>query len=367
MRNPSHTAVRAVFACAVATVALASDASAAPSIGYINSTFNVPHYANDLAAGTDWSVIASANGTAPADTAHLFGFDYSAGGAWSVFNGANSIPAGRIPAAPSGTDSRGLIMRAQDVDDPGTDATQGIAARLNAAVSPTTPYAIRFDMWVNSTVGGAGASEFAFYGLGANSTQASIGSLTPGGTGTGAPLPGNPGSTATAGIGPMTSGRTFTLTGDGGFARDIRAYNGSTEDIFDTNYVAKYGTDVNGNMTTVPMDSGHPYYAANSVFPAGSTPTVSGIPGNRWVDVVLYYDGTELTYYLNGVPVYSLPSTSLSIGRAFLGYMDINSSVSPASVQSYVVYDNFRILVPEPATLGLVAAGAVIALRRRTK
>jgi hypothetical protein len=366
MRNTPHTAVRAVIACAAATVALASNASAAPSIGYINSTFNVPHYANDMASGTDWSVIASANGGAALDTDHLFGFDYNAGGAWSVFSGANSIPAGRIPAAPSGTDSRGLIMRAQDVDDPGTDLTQGIAARLNAAVSPTTPYAVRFDMWINY-VSGSGSSEFAFYGLGANSTQTSIGTLTSGVTGTGAPLPGNPGSTATAGVGPMTSGRTFTLTGDGGFARDIRAYSGTAEDIFDTNYVAKYGTDVNGNMTTVPMDNGHPYYGANSVFPAGPSPTVSGIPGNRWVDVVLYYDGTELTYYLNGVPVYSLPSTSLSIGQAFLGYMDINSSVSLPAIQTFVVYDNFRILVPEPATLGLVAAGAVIALRRRAK
>ncbi len=366
MRNPAPTAVRAVFACAVASVVLTSSASAAPSISYINSTFNVPHYANNMAAGSDWSIIASTNGASALDTAHQFGFDYNAGGAWSVFNGANSIPAGRIPAAPNGSDSRGLIMRAQDVDDAGTDAAQGIAARLNAAVSPTTPFAVRFDMWINF-VAGAGSSEFAFYGLGANSTQTTIGSLTTGATGTGFPIPGNAGSTATAGVGPMTSGRTFTLTGDGGFARDIRVYNGTAEDIFDTNFVAKYGTDASGNMTTVPMDSGHPYYAANSVFPAGSAPTVASIPGNRWVDVVLYYDGTALTYYLNGVPVYSLPSTSLSIGQAFLGYMDINSSVSPASVQSFVVYDNFRVLVPEPATLGLLAAGSVIALRRRAK
>jgi hypothetical protein len=322
--------------------------AAVPSISSINSYYTTAVATDSLDSASSWTVIQSAaNGSAAIDASATFGFDYAAGGTFGATGGTITLAAGVIPAAPSGTSTRGLVMTAQDVDDAGTDATQAIAARLSSAVSlpPTqTSYVVRFDMWGNF-ISGTGSSEFAYFGVGANSTQTSIGALATGATGT------SP-ATATSGTGPFTSGQTFAVCSDGGFARDYRAFAGATEDV-DASNVGFFATHITSPTFGPAQESAHPYYGT----------AVPPPPGNKWLDVVIYSDGTDTVWYLNGLPIYKRAAVPLN--QAFLGYMDMNSSVSAPSLQTFVVFDNFRVLIPEPTSLGLLAGAGMLALRRR--
>ncbi len=356
-----------VFAGLLTTETQAAVVTAA----YINANVNQVIYSDDFNASTNtnWSVAQSANGAAALDSGHAFGFDYAAGGAF----GPLTIPAARIPAAPNGAgNTQGLVMRAQDVDDAGTDLTQGIAVFTNnLPAAPTTPYAVRFDLWVNY-VTGSGSSEFAFYGVGAT-TQSSIGTLSAGVTGLNSPPPGQAGSTATAGVGPVTTGYTFANAGDGGFARDIRTFVGATEQIADTNFYAKHvlnpgPTPAAGTLANPAQDSTVTHTQLGT-FANNTAPAATGIPGNQWLDVIIYYDGVDLTHYINGTAIYTQPGATVNWNQMFLGYMDMNSSVSLPAVQTFAVFDNFRVAIPEPGAylFGSVATAIVgaIAYRRR--
>jgi hypothetical protein len=357
----------------------ANSQAAVVTAAYINANVNQVIYNDDFdaAVNANWDVAQSANGAAALDSAHQFGFDYAAGGTFGPFNGANAIPAGRIPAAPSGTGTRGLIMRAQDVDDAGTDLTQGIALfTKNLPAAPATPYAVRFDMWANWATG-TGSSEFAFYGVG-GTKQTSIGTLSAGGTGFDTPPAPLPGTGASAGVGPVTTGYTFATSGDGGFARDIRTFVGSAEQISDANF---YSKNVLNPAPTPPATTPLAGTLANpaqdalliqtqlGAFPNATAPAVLGVPGNQWLDIIMYYDGVDLTSYINGKAIYTQPGATVNWGQMFLGYMDMNSSVSLPAVQTFAVFDNFRVAVPEPGAylFGSIASAVVgmIAYRRR--
>ena len=119
------------------------------NISDINALFTVPVYNEDFdsPANANWTPAQSANGAAVADSSVTYGYNYTAGGNVGPFTG---VPA--IASAPSqgGTSTRGVVLTAQDVDDAGTDAAQGIAIfAQNLPAAPTVPYAIRFDLWTN--------------------------------------------------------------------------------------------------------------------------------------------------------------------------------------------------------------------------
>jgi len=161
----------------------------------------------------------------------------------------------------------------------------------------------------------------------------------------------------------MTSGTTFTTTVDGGFARDLRVFNGTAEEIADANFFGKNVFDAANSpsqgLVTVSQDSGNSAYAG-----AFGSPT-SIIPGGQWLDVVLYVSPTETSYYINGIPIYSKTS-STPLGNLFLGYMDMNSGISPLGSNTWAVYTDYQVLViPEPTTLAVVAGVFAMALRRR--
>ena len=340
------------------------------NIADINSLFTVPVYSEsfDSTTNANWTTAQSTTGTAPLDSTVNHGYNYTAGGTVGPFT---SVPV--IPSAPSlgGTSTRGVLLSAQDVDDPATtDLAQGIALfAQNIPAAPTTPYAIRFDLWVNYVVGSASASEFAFWGAGATGSQTGIGTLSTGATGLNGAPPGQAGSTATAGVGPVTSGITFTTTGDGGFGRDLRTYNATAEDITDTNYINKHflnlgPTPAAGTLGIAAQDAGLPAYS-----PAfGQTAGANNVPGNRWLDITLVYDGTDLTSYINGQPIWSKADSAFALGKTFVGYMDANSSVSPATGLTFAIVDNYRIVaLPEPTTtlLGLLTSLGLLVCRRR--
>lgn len=351
MMIPAKAKSARLIGMAALTAWCGSSGAAVYTIADINTLFTVPVYSEnfDSPSNTNWTAAQSANGAAAADSTVNHGYHYAAGGTVGPFTGVAAIP-----SAPSlgGTSTHGVLLSAQDVDDAGTDLTQGIAIfAQNTPVAPTTPYAIRFDLWVNYLTG-AGSSEFAFWGAGATGSQTSIGTLSSGVTGTGAPPPPAAGTTATAGLGPVTTGITFTATGDGGFGRDLRVYNGTAEEIVDTNYLNK-STLTGSNLAIAAQDAGLPVYTAAF----GDAGGVNNVPGNRWLDITLVYDGIDLTSYINGQPIWS-KTTAFSLEKAFAGYMDVNSSVSAASIQTFAIVDNFRIVtVPEP-TSGLLALGA---------
>ena len=332
------------------------------NISDINALFTVPVYSEnfDSTTNANWAVAQSTNGPSAPDSTVNFGYNYTAGGNVGPFTG---VPV--IPSAPSlgGTSTRGVLLSAQDVDDPAaTDLAQGIAIfAQNLPAAPTVPYAIRFDLWANY-ISGTGSSEFVFWGAGATGSQTSIGTITTGGTGTGTPPP--PGGTGTAGVGPVTTGITTTITADGGFGRDLRLYNGTAEEIVDNSFLNKSTIDINGNLAIAAQDAGLPAYS-----PAfGQTAGVNIVPGNRWLDITLVYDGIDLTSYVNGQAIWSKATGTFTLGKSFLGYMDANSSVSAASLQTFGLIDNFRIVaVPEPTSglLGLISGLCLLCRRNR--
>jgi hypothetical protein len=340
-----------------------SAGAAVYTIADINANFTVPVYSEDFDTPTNanWSTAQSANGAAAADSTVNFGYNYTTGGNVGPFTG---VPA--IASAPSlgGTSIRGALLSAQDVDETGTDPAQGIAIfAQNLPAAPTVPYAIRFDLWTNFNAG-TGSSEFAFWGAGATGSQTSIGTLTAGLTGTGSLPP--PGGSATAGVGPVTTGQTFTVTADGGFGRDLRVYNGTAEEIVDTNFLNKSTVDGTGNLAIAAQDAGLPAYSVAF----GQTAGANNVPGNRWLDVTLVYDGVDLTSYINGQPIWSKATTTFSLGKSFVGYMDANNSVSPASIQTFSIVDNYRIVaLPEPSAscFGLLSALGLLSRRSRSR
>ena len=358
--------------------AMAGSAKAAVyTITDINAFFTVPVYSESFDSPTNpnWTTAQSANGAAVADSTVNYGYEYTAGGNVGPFI---AVPV--IISAPSqgGTSTKGVLLSAQDLANaisPATDLPQGIAIfASNVPAAPITPYAIRFDLWVNYVVGSTSSSEFAFWGAGATGTQTSIATLSTGATGANAPPPGQPGATATGGVGPVTTGITFTTTGDGGFGRDLRTYNGTTEEITDTNYINKSflnpaptppaTTPAAGTLGIAAQDAGLPAYSAAF----GTTGGANNVPGNRWLDVTMVYDGADLTSYINGQPIWSKSNSSFALGKTFVGYMDANSSVSPTSGYTFAIVDNYRIVtVPEPTTLllGLVTFTGMFCRRSR--
>jgi hypothetical protein len=329
---------------------------------------------NESAAAFEagWYVTRSASNANTFDNSVKTGHNFVAGGTrfgptasfqasgQQLFN-----PAG-IAASPLGTQV-GVALTAHDLiaaatpnpaDVGTTTSPQGIAlVNTNPInIGSSSRYAIRFNLWANFTPGGTATSEFVFFGVGAPAAQASIGALATGSGGTA--------SAPTAGVGPITSGTTFTITGDGGFARDLRVFNGTSEEIADANWVGKNVINgTSGFFDTVAQDALNPAYntAPNSAFPT------AGVPGNSWLDITIFSDQTgsgETTYYINGVPIYSRTGFT-PLGNVFVGYMDMNGSISPQTSNTYAFITDYRVVIPEPTTLGLLAGAAVVVLRRK--
>ena len=160
--------------------------SLAAALGLLNASFAAPIYTQDFNVDdtANWTVLPS-TGANTTDYVADFFYDYSAIG---------------VPAAPSGTGTRGLKMTANN----STAVFGGFTTSPNGQ-SFSGNYTVTFDMWQNYVgpvgPGGTGTTQFTQYGIGTAGT-------------------------ATQWIGSASKDSvTFGTTLDGGSAADYRAYS----------------------------------------------------------------------------------------------------------------------------------------------
>lgn len=265
----------------------------------------------------DFEVDSSANYTVvndgTPDGTQAWAFDYIAAG---------------IPLAPrsAAADKGAVRLTANDT----AGATDAWTLFHNTPVSGPQ-YRLLVDVYIGFS-GTAGTTEYAQVGVGGNGTT--FNSIF-------TPISG--------------SGAFHAFTGDGGSASDHRWYL----------------DPANGGPTTVAGSD--PSYLAGSangtaalyqsIFPSPPA-TVAGSPGNIWTTVEFLVDNNTLTISYDGIAVIQSGFTGSLDGLVSIGINDPFTSVDPGTV--FVLFDNLTVeLVPEPATLGLIAAGALLALRRR--
>ena len=319
------------FAVAVlAAVGIAGPSHAAPT------SFDV----NDSAAWT--------TGTGSgANSSVTFGFDYSSLG---------------IPQAPGSSTTTALVMRSNT--NSGVAAAQGITVSPNG-LSLTGDYVVRAMIWGNTFGGwttgaalstGAGTSQMVGIGVGYTG-----GTLWRGG--------------ATTGGG---SGVWFVSSGDGGFSatsttiRDYSALTGSGASS--ANFVTSTSAYFASASGTGAQDNNNPYY--QSAFPgplvnsinSGSwasaqgqtllTGTITnGIAGMAWHEYTIARTGTTVTWSIDTTPIATLGTSVPLDGATSITYFDPTSSVAGSPNLAFGLVSSYSVeLVPEPTTLGLLAA-----------
>ena len=278
----------------------------------------------DSSAG--WNIITSS-----ADTSVIFAFDYSTIG---------------VPESPNGGGNTLGLRLAANMDDP--------ASVEAITISPTGQnftgsYQVKFDMWINANgpfpAGGDGSTEFFTAGIGYDDVTLNMG-------------------------GTSGSGGWFAVTGEGGSSRDYRAYKNAGEQFPESGqffadsgnaseaYYASFGgIDV---AAAVPVQT--------ALYPNQTGVTQVGSAGFAWHEVVITVEGSTALWEIDGLPIIQLDAT---IGSSFplsgnisIGYMDIFSSVSDNPYVSFGLIDNL-VVIPEPATLGLLLIGGIAVLRRK--
>jgi hypothetical protein len=320
--------------------------------------------------GASWNknVAPAANA---AQQAADFAFDYSSYG---------------IPAAPGSVDTKGLRLRA---NVPGSASSPVVGTRpagvlSGISVSPTgfalpgTTYKVSFYAWSN------------FHGSQANGLADNAGS--PGGTnnitfalGTSGTNPEVVGTTNASNVTTSVSGVTldgvvFATTGDGGIPQDYRAFVNSntpalpTSGVYTTNasdaqsntnayYSAIFGTH------TAP--SAQAAIATGEV--AGDTnimngPSQTGSFGFAWHRVDLIRNGNVVVWDVDGFRIATTDVSAVALGTNFaLGASDVNGSTTSHPALLFSLIDNVQVsdVIPEPASLGLLAFGAGGLVRRR--
>ena len=322
---------RTWFAVAVlAAAGIAGPSHAAPT------SFDV----NDSAAWT--------TGTGSgANSSVTFGFDYSSLG---------------IPQAPGSSTTTALVMRSNT--NSGAAAVQGITVSPNG-VSLTGDYIVKATIWANSyggwTTGAAissGAGTSQMVGLGVGYTG---GTLWRGGASTGG-----------------GSGVWFAAAGDGGFGatsttiRDYSAFTGSGASV--GNFVTSTSAYFASASGTGAQDNNNPYY--QNAFPGSlvnsinsgswasaqsqtllSGTVTNGIAGMAWREFTIARTGTTVTWSIDTTPIATLGTSVPLDGATSITYFDPTSSVAGSPNLAFGLVSSYSVeLVPEPTTLGLVAA-----------
>jgi hypothetical protein len=252
-----------------------------------------------------WTIIGDSPTDVPDHTAE-FGVDYSELNV--VVSGVtNAIP----PAPNSGGTTRGLKLTINS-KTPGENA--GVSLYPNGQLF-TGNYALRADLWMNypGTAGGAGSvgsTEHSTFGI--NHTGAHA----------------NWHTTETAG-----DGIWFAMTGEGGAAGDYLSYEWDGISI-----ISRPGFD--GGL--IGADHGEAVFQER--FP-GTVFESAGAPGKRWVEVeVLQRDG-NIIWKVDGYVIAERPNTSPNLeGNIMLGLMDLFPSISVPAEDSFILFDNVRVV-----------------------
>lgn len=306
----------------VSVLAVAVSASLASASLY-SENFEVDPTAN-------WTV-----NNGPSDSASNFFFDYSTIG---------------IPAAPSGTGTRGMKLQA--------NLANGIFSGMS--VSPTGQsfagdYSVRFDLWSNFNgpfpAGGSGSTNLSTYGIG------------------------------TAGASPQWPGGVqdsvwFANTADGNSASDWRAYSTAAGTSYpDGSPVYAAGAHAGNRNHSDPYYAGFGNVTAPAaqiaLFPQQTGSTLAGSGGMEWHQVVIDKSGTTVTWTVDSllIATIDLTTVTLSGGNIFFGHSDTNatSSTDPNDAALlFTLIDNIEV-VPEPAGAAMLAAGGLLMLCRRRR
>lgn len=239
-------------------------------------------------SGQNWSVLSHAG-----DYAADFAFDYSTRG---------------IPPAPHSTGGSTIGMRLAVNVDPNTPATDAVSA-YPLATSFSGDYSLKFDVWMNYN-GGAGG--------GVGSTQYSTAGVNH--SGTRVVWPNNAAS----------DGLWNAVTGDGGAADDFCAYSGATLlSVTAGGYAAS--------------SRNHSAVFYQNFFPAPPFETV-GAPGKQWVQVEIRVRNGATEWRLNDRLITIRLDSSAISGTIMLGAADTYSSVAVPPADTFVVYDNVRVV-----------------------
>jgi hypothetical protein len=311
--------------------------SLAAALALSNVSFAATLYSQDFNVDdtANWTVLPS-TGANTTDYVADFFYDYSGIG---------------VPAAPSGTGTRGLKMTANN----SSGVFGGITTSPNGQ-SFSGNYTVTFDMWQNYVgplgIGGSGTTQFTQYGIGTAGT-------------------------ATQWIGSASKDSvTFGTTLDGGSATDYRAYSSAANTSYPNGnavYQAPGGQINNSNA----------YYAvyAPQAAPANQVTLYSGQAGStdpgetsfKWRQVKIEVINGVAYWSIDGLPLakVDLSTVTLGGGNILLGHSDTNATSSTDANRvalNVTLIDNISVTdVPEPCTLLLYALGAIGSLfvRRR--
>jgi hypothetical protein len=317
---------------------------------------------NNAADISGWNVNKAPTANA-ANQGAITGFDYSALG---------------IPAAPGGSDTLGMRLRA---NVPGGDAapvsTRPAGTTSGLSVSPTgqnfgANYAVTFYAWSNFN-GAANASGLADNGNSEGGTNNVMF-----GIGTSGTVPLVVGNTTLVTNGAM-DGIGFATTGDGGITSDYRAYlkSGTFDPTSNGNYAA--GSNINtaayyqalfGTHTAPATQTSTVWDGVNDNTQIGSTQ--AGSFGFAWHKVQLIKNGNFARWFIDDSPIWNGDISSLTLGgnNIALGVSDVNSTTTRHPSLLFTVFDNLSVTeVPEPASMSLVAvclaAMGLVSRRRR--
>ena len=193
-------------------------------------------------------------------------------------------------------------------------------------------YVLKFDMFMNhgsygST--GSGTTESAIFGLNCTGTNAN-GQIFSGA------------AYLNAGLPRASDGLWFSITGDGGAGADLRAAVGTRNGPAVNLANAEGGffdRDGDGRFDVGDEDA---YLQQVFASPPAETP---GVVGKRWVEVEIMQRDDIITWKLDNRLIASRPNTSgYKSGLPMIGYMDIFSSIADERDQTFVIFDNIRIL-----------------------
>ncbi len=259
-----------------------------------------------------------------------FNFDYGT----STFNrfapNGFDVETFYIPPAPhsQGT-TRGLKVTVNKNDD----VEQSFAVNL----FPKSPifkgdYVLKFDLFMNHGSYGAtgsGTTESAIFGLNCTGTNAvwQIFSSAP---------------DLNAGLPQKSDGLWFSITGDGGAGTDLRAAvgnpNGPALNL--SNGAGGFiDRDGDGRFDVSDEDA---YLRQVFASPPGE---VAGVIGKRWVEVEIMQRDDVITWKLDNRLIATRLNTSpYKGGLPMIGLMDTFSSIADERDQTFVIFDNVRVL-----------------------
>jgi hypothetical protein len=285
-------------------------------------------FSDDFTTDTsaNWTV-QPGSGNAINDYTAEFGFNYATNR--FIRNGVTNT----IPLAPNstvGVATNGIKITINNNDEVAATAAVNL---YPVSQSFSNDYALKFDMWINyngGEFGGTGSTEFSIFGLNMSGTLDNW---------TGADL---------------GDGVWFGVTGEGGAARDWRAYVGDAVipgaplELLDVSggFLDRDNSGTAEQESFTDPDT----YPLKLLFPKPTYETAA-VPGKQWVQVEVRQRTNDtgnhvVTWLVNGYVIAQLsPDQYLQTnGNIMIGAMDIFASIADPRAENFFIFDNVRVV-----------------------